>query len=907
MSLGTNQGARGGLLGLAMGLGAMLAGDVRAGIVDVRVLSSHWIDVVFDQYDPVQARIQSDKDFEDLLQKYKQNKVSRWKVEEAATSAAMLAIEELRPAFLAKIEDPKSYQVAAGAQALPVLRVSHWSVPVDTLRWRATTPYPLPNGYKNSKMVRLADHVYVELDAPLAEGAAVTVTVPGEAPFAFAFDSKETVDWSIKVNQVAYVLRDGAKRYAYLGNWLAAFGPLDVTELASKPFHVHAYQAGADRWHGKAIGEPVLTGVITPRSKASFDKVPRDNIPVTGEDVYEMDLGGLVQAGEYVIVIPGHGRSWPFRVEVAAAGEPFYHVARALMHQRAGVPVPEANSAWHRPASHKQVILGGFLPRGEWYIGTRYAGVRDGQRSIFGFRDAATQVAIEVDPFDMVKATATATIMPKVTGGWWDAADYDRRPEHLDGTFSLAGAFELWPDHFSDGQLNIPESGNGIPDILDLALDPVELMRSSQRPGGALSAWIESTAHPSHDQVPWEDPLNYYASLPMRSSNALYAAAAALLARLVRPYDATRGQLLQDSAVAAYLWAANPENRISGLKFSMPDKKVGVRDVIFDERPESGQEELMLARIQLWLTTGNEEFKKAFYGSVVRHGARGERAMGAVVRTVAGRPDENPFRVSSILKHRDKFSPVEIHALMQSMLGITRPLITGMEQSPYRHFWRTREHPHFSHLAWGEAHPVKRARVAAVLWYATGQDVFRSACERALDFELGANPMGRAMTTGLGTVFPVMIQHISSELDAHAEPVPGLSPFTFTYGVDPSARTHQFGLIEKDRKRNQPVALAFLANEFSSMLRARLSVLGADSRAQGKFLASLVDKHYPVLRRTFPHYRLSPRQNEFTVHESIASHAAVYGALLPPGWRPGPRELDRKPIDEKLLPWYYQP
>jgi hypothetical protein len=42
--------------------------------------------------------------------------------------------------------------------------------------------------------------------------------------------------------------------------------------------------------------------------------------------------------------------------------------------------------------------------------------------------------------------------------------------------------------------LNIPESGNGIPDILDEAAYAVDAWKSTQRPDGAVSSWIEQSS-----------------------------------------------------------------------------------------------------------------------------------------------------------------------------------------------------------------------------------------------------------------------------------------------------------------------------------------------------------------------------------------------------------------------------
>jgi hypothetical protein len=54
--------------------------------------------------------------------------------------------------------------------------------------------------------------------------------------------------------------------------------------------------------------------------------------------------------------------------------------------------------------------------------------------------------------------------------GWYqDAGDWDGYLSHLRVPQELMLAYEMGRSKFSDGELNIPESGNGMPDILDEA------------------------------------------------------------------------------------------------------------------------------------------------------------------------------------------------------------------------------------------------------------------------------------------------------------------------------------------------------------------------------------------------------------------------------------------------------
>jgi hypothetical protein len=55
-----------------------------------------------------------------------------------------------------------------------------------------------------------------------------------------------------------------------------------------------------------------------------------------------------------------------------------------------------------------------------------------------------------------------------VSGGWYDAGDFGKYfPPAASTVTDLLFAYEFFPHLFSDNQLNIPESGNGVPDFLD--------------------------------------------------------------------------------------------------------------------------------------------------------------------------------------------------------------------------------------------------------------------------------------------------------------------------------------------------------------------------------------------------------------------------------------------------------
>ena len=75
----------------------------------------------------------------------------------------------------------------------------------------------------------------------------------------------------------------------------------------------------------------------------------------------------------------------------------------------------------------------------------------------------------DLTPEDKQAVFATGTKEPiDVTKGWYDAGDSGKYVNAgATAVSDLLWAYEMFPDQFGDNHLNIPESNNGIPDILD--------------------------------------------------------------------------------------------------------------------------------------------------------------------------------------------------------------------------------------------------------------------------------------------------------------------------------------------------------------------------------------------------------------------------------------------------------
>jgi hypothetical protein len=143
-----------------------------------------------------------------------------------------------------------------------------------------------------------------------------------------------------------------------------------------------------------------------------------------------------------------------------------------------------------------------------------------------------------------------------LTGGWHDAGDYNK---YVWGAVSSAilqmlRAYEDHPEVFTDGDLNIPESGNGIPDLLDEVKWELDWLLKMQLSDGSVLHQMhvpnfESDAPPSADTN-----LRFYRD-PNVESAAVLAGTLALASRV---FDAegqtTYAATLRGAAVDAWTW-----------------------------------------------------------------------------------------------------------------------------------------------------------------------------------------------------------------------------------------------------------------------------------------------------------------------------------------------------------------
>ena len=613
-----------------------------------------------------------------------------------------------------------------------------------------------------------------------------------------------------KVNQVGYLPL--APKFAYVGAWL---GPANGAWKPGKP--MTSWEL-VDVKSGKPV--PLRGGNAAPQLRVP-DGMTKEGVPFTGEETYEMDFSSVTNEGCYFVRIPNVGRSATFRIAADAAEEAFRVHMGGLYQKRCGIAKEEPYTHWTAGACHTNVVRGTFAS----------------DEGKFSEKKARW--------FDIIKNNTDWEHGERLhlVGGWHDAADYDRRPMHLNIVNDLCAVYLMRPQNFRDGQLAIPENANGIPDILDEAEWGLRHLLAGQQSDGGVGTWIESVGHPVPGNIAEKDDMPYALAQATRRSSIMYAAHAALLARC---HPAFREKYLE-SAKRAWDFALREKPREELFKV-----KEGF--VVWEEDPELPVGYLVKAAVNLHARAGDGRYVEAATECLKRDDNKWSRiAYSWIPLLFAG---ERTFGY-----------PKELEMFFQtwerSKLRAARDILEqGNSSYAYRVPWWAPQKGWVHTMGLGHAHPLVRAQYLVCAHQLTGERKYLDAISLANDFHNGCNPQGTTLTSGLGEVYPVAFLDLPSYVDGIAEYVPGISPYRWTYALSQKA-------VEK--------------------------VWGGDRKIAGK---------WPIWRRWGNLEILTVAASEYTVWETIAPAASVTGYLLEPSGTPPP--VRPQPSDDiRKLPGYW--
>ncbi|MCD6415735.1 MAG: glycoside hydrolase family 9 protein [Planctomycetes bacterium] len=525
-------------------------------------------------------------------------------------------------------------------------------------------------------------HVYFELPNPLRDGDVIELEANGSVTRAAAsasmtFQSRRSYTDSIKVNQVGY-LTDSPVKWAYMGKWMGSLGAMKFDEPPQE-FSVCESDSGKVAWSGR----PKL------RHKAGdFNEGTANHNDMSGEDVYVLDFTELSRPGRYFISVPGVGRSFDFRIADDAYDQAFQVAAHGVFIQRCGIALGPPYSDWRRIACHKKGIQPTTMVKGkgpsEW-----------------------------VDP--KLVDPNRPTIM--AYGGHHDAGDYNPR-SHIDVAQALMDAYEMAPQKFFDGQLNIPEQDNGIPDVLDESAWAFQLWQMLQDKDGGVPHGTESNGDPNFIQTAEMDVLGDYAFAKDAVASFTFAGVMAQASRIWSGIgQAEKAAEFLAQGQKAYQWA-----------------------MARDRSEQASKDAWAYAAAQMLRTTGQarygEDFKKACVWSENPNAPLDQynkynQAAAAWAYVNCGDAQVDP----------------ELHAAVRkAILGTADGLVRNARTLAYAFI----KHP-WAPINWGTGAYENFLTPVTWAYYLTGDETYLKWMIHTCDNTLGANPLNLSWIVDLGT------------------------------------------------------------------------------------------------------------------------------------------------------------
>jgi endoglucanase len=422
----------------------------------------------------------------------------------------------------------------------------------------------------------------------------------------------------------------------------------------------------------------------------------------SGDTVTTVDLGQL-PPGEYTLKQGNERRT------VRVSEEPYRnllnHMVKAMYYQRCGYDLEEAHAGiYTHPACH------------------------------------TAPARLYTDP----------SITMDMRGGWHDAGDYGKYI--APGAVAVAHmlyAYRFFPEAFSD-TLNIPESGNGMPDVLNECRYELDWMMRMQREDGALYHKLTKKRFADF-LMPQDDLIEEYILPVAHCATGAFAACAALAARVYQPYDAAYAEKLLACAKLAWQWL---EQNPQFVAFYNPD------DVVTGEYgDENGQDELFWAASELFAAT-----KEQAYLAVAKE------LMPRVDITELGWSEVAGLGAICCLFELGK-SPDEAFTA-----ALARRFVLGAERAldlVHRSGYGTALAP--DHYVWGSILPIQNNGILLIAaWKLTKNPAYLTAALNQLDYLLGVNALDISFVTGFGEKPFMFPHHRPSASDGIDAPIPGL-------------------------------------------------------------------------------------------------------------------------------------
>jgi endoglucanase len=439
------------------------------------------------------------------------------------------------------------------------------------------------------------------------------------------------------------------------------------------------------------------------------------------------DFSKFKGTGKYLLYVPGAGYSYPFEIKssvhhgVAAAS------IKAYYFMRASIPLKQKYAGkWSRAEGHPD-----------------------------------TSVLIHSSAVSGGRPAGTVISSPR---GWYDAGDYNKYIVNTGITTStLLSLYEDFPAHMKTVKLNIPESGNGLPDVLNEVLWNLRWMLTMQDPAdGGVYHKLTNAAFDKME-MPDKDIGPRYV---VEKGTAATLDFAAVMAQAARVFGKFKTQLpgLADSCLTsadkAWQWAVKNPNIIYNQDAMNRQFEPKVTTGAYGDG--NFKDEFIWAASELTVAT-----KKSGY----------LKDINLLPDTTMPIPSWSQVKLLGYytLVKNSKFlgtnAPKELPEIKKRLLAAADNMVAGADETAYQ----TVMNKSARHFGWGSNSEAANEGVLLIQAYRLSLNKkYLDYALANLDYILGRNGASYSYVTGYGSKSPMHPHHRPSVADGIVDPVPGL-------------------------------------------------------------------------------------------------------------------------------------
>jgi aryl-phospho-beta-D-glucosidase BglC (GH1 family) len=342
-----------------------------------------------------------------------------------------------------------------------------------------------------------------------------------------------------------------------------------IISIPKVGFNANKYESLSSTLHVKRVSDDVsiFSASTTQWKNGAVDTQ-------SGDIVYRFDFSTVTQEGTYYIYDDENKiKSYPFKISSSVYDDVLKTGLKTFFYQRAGFEkTSQYATNWADGASH---------------LGSE--------------QDSQARLINKDDP-----NLSDPTTQKDLSGGWYDAGDFNKYVNYADGALhDLLFAYEenplIWGDDF-----DIPESGNGVTDIIDEIKYELDWLLKMQETNGSV---IHKVASIEWDDVspPSSDAIKRRYSDVSSSATISFAGVMAHAALVFKNLDSEYSKTLQDAAIKAYEYIEDNQAFIN-QEFD----NSGFVNADSEDSLLSKQKNMIHAAIYLFRLTKNEKYHDYF-------------------------------------------------------------------------------------------------------------------------------------------------------------------------------------------------------------------------------------------------------------------------------------------------------